>query len=227
MIMTGRLAPGGRLPVEKELAAELGVSRGSLREGIRALAILGVVETRQGDGTYVTSLDPAVLMASLAFLADLQTPDNSRHLLHVRRILEAESAALAAVRISDEQINELELLLDRFDGASGEDGGTDVEAFIDADSAFHAAIARASGNPALAALIESLVGRTVRIRIGRALAARGNVVGAMGEHRAIVAELRRHHADGARIRMEAHILGVQEYATDHTATESEESLSAQ
>ena len=75
MITTGRLRPGSRLPVEKDLAVELGVSRGSLREGVRALALMGVLETRQGDGTYVTALDPSSLLAPLSVLVDLQGAD--------------------------------------------------------------------------------------------------------------------------------------------------------
>ncbi|ROP49169.1 MULTISPECIES: FadR/GntR family transcriptional regulator [unclassified Rathayibacter] len=227
MIMTGRLSAGAKLPIEKDLAASLGVSRGPLREGVRALAILGVLETRQGDGTYVTSLDPSVLMGSLAFLADLQSPATSRDMLGIRRVLEAESAARAAALITDDELDELEVILDGIDAMTRDLQRMDVESFIDADSAFHAAIARASGNPALAALIESLVGRTVRIRIGRALAERGTVSGAQADHRAIVAQLRARHVDGARIRMEAHILGVEEYAEDHPVTAVSPSVAAQ
>src|SRR5918994_2109476 len=95
MLTRGELQPGSRLPVEKDLAAQLGVSRGSLREGVRALATLGVLETRQGDGTYVTSLDPGMLLSPLTFLADLQQPAHAADLLAVRRGLESESVALA------------------------------------------------------------------------------------------------------------------------------------
>ena len=66
MIIRGRLGPGARLPREKDLALELNVSRGPLREGVRALCLMGVLETRQGDGTYVTSLDASLLLAPMA-----------------------------------------------------------------------------------------------------------------------------------------------------------------
>ena len=115
MITGGELVAGSRLPIEKDLSARFSVSRGSLREGVRALATLGVLETRQGDGTYVTSLDPGLLLSPLGFLADLQTPAGSAHLLAVRRILEAESAAQAARRLTPEQLLELEAILDRLD----------------------------------------------------------------------------------------------------------------
>ena len=74
MLARGELVRGSRLPVEKDLAELLGVSRSPLREGVRALAALGVVETRQGAGTYITSLDPRSLLSPLSFLAELQQP---------------------------------------------------------------------------------------------------------------------------------------------------------
>ncbi|WP_426321988.1 FadR/GntR family transcriptional regulator [Microbacterium sp. E-13] len=215
MIVDGSLSAGSRLPIEKELAAALGVSRGPLREGVRALVILGVLETRQGDGTYVTSLDPSVLMSSLAFLADLRDPSTSGQLLQVRRLLEVESAALAATRIDEPGLSELDAILDRMDLLGADLEGMDVEAFIDGDSAFHARIAQASGNPTLAALVGSLVGRTMRIRIGRAVQEQGSVATTQAEHRAIVDQLRAGSPDGARIRMAAHILGVEQFATGH------------
>jgi GntR family transcriptional repressor for pyruvate dehydrogenase complex len=73
MIATGELQAGDRLPIEKVLAAKWGVSRGSLREGVRALAALGVLETRQGDGTYVTQLDPMTLLSPLGFYSEPPT----------------------------------------------------------------------------------------------------------------------------------------------------------
>ena len=97
MLTRGELHPGSRLPVEKDLAAQLGVSRGSLREGVRALATLGVLETRQGDGTYVTALDPRQLLSPLGFLADLQQPAHAADLLAVRRVLESESVVAGSV----------------------------------------------------------------------------------------------------------------------------------
>src|SRR6185312_14328886 len=96
MITTGTLGPGSRLPIEKDLAVSLGVSRGSLREGVRALCIMGVLETRQGDGTYVTSLDSRLLLAPMGFMIDMQTAEHRRDLHGVRRILESEAAARAA-----------------------------------------------------------------------------------------------------------------------------------
>src|SRR3954447_2826647 len=97
MITAGILGPGSRLPREKDLAVALNVSRGSLREGVRALCIMGVLETRQGDGTYVTSLDASLLLAPMAFLVDLGAESDAFQLQAVRRVLETEAAGRAAL----------------------------------------------------------------------------------------------------------------------------------
>lgn len=212
LVVQGTLGPGARLPIEKELAAQLGVSRGSLREGVRALVHLGVLETRQGDGTYVTELDAGRLLSPLGFLAEL--PTNAAELLAVRRVLEAESAALAALAIDEPGLEALAEALGRADSAL-RTNGTDVEAFLDADADFHVTIARSTGNAALAALIENLIGRTERTRVIRAMSERGAVHRTQSEHYAILAQLRRRDPQRARIRMEAHVLGVEEFARAH------------
>jgi DNA-binding FadR family transcriptional regulator len=214
LVLDGVLGPGSRLPIEKELAAKLGVSRGSLREGVRALVHLGVLETRQGDGTYVTELDAGRLLSPLGFLAELSTPGNAAQLLAVRRILEAESAALAALAIDAEGLESLAEALARADSALWPTG-TDVEAFLDADADFHIRIARSTGNVALAALIENLISRTARTRVIRAMSDRGAVRSTQAEHYAILAQLRRRDPHRARIRMEAHLLGVEDFAESH------------
>src|SRR4026209_2883006 len=71
MILTGELAPGDRLPPEADLAANLGLSRTSLREAVRALTVLGVIDTRQGDGSYITGLGPELLLGALGLAVDL------------------------------------------------------------------------------------------------------------------------------------------------------------
>ena len=225
MLTRGELSPGSRLPVEKDLATILGVSRGSLREGVRALATLGVLETRQGDGTYVTALDPRTLLSPLGFLADLQQPAHAADLLAVRRVLENESVALAATRLTDEQLAELDAILRAVDGILESEPDMDLEAFIHADTEFHRLIARASGNPPLAAIIDTLVGRTFRARLWRAISHRGSVRETQAEHRAILDELMRHDPERARIRMAVHLLGVEQFSADH-ADEDPESLGA-
>ena len=214
MIASGELRAGDRLPIEKELAAQLGVSRGSLREAVRSLATLGVLETRQGDGTYVTQLDPGSLLRPLEFWAGLQEATQSVDLLAVRRVLETESAGLAAVRLTDAEFDDLEKILSDIDSELAS-GNLEPEAFINADAAFHRHIAVASGNPALAALIDSLMTRTLRGRLWRAITERDSLGEAHADHRAILAALRTRDAERARIRMAAHLLGVEVFAAQH------------
>lgn len=215
MLMRGDLAPHSRLPIEKDLALQLGVSRGSLREGVRALAALGILETRQGDGTYVTSLDPHTLLGPLRFLADTQQPADAAELLAVRRVLESESASLAAKRLTDAELQQMEELLQRVDELLETGGDVDLEAVLGADITFHNMIARSCGNAPLAALIESLGGRTHRARLWRAISDKGAIESAHADHRAIFLELQNREPDRARIRMSGHLLGMEEYTAAH------------
>src|SRR3982750_2218941 len=106
MITSGQLKAGSLLPIERDLSELLGGSRGALREGVRALCIMGVLETRRGVGTFVTSLDSRLLLAPIGFMIDLHTPEQRRHLEAVRRVLEPEAAARAALMITPEQVAE-------------------------------------------------------------------------------------------------------------------------
>ena len=221
MITDRELRPGSRLPIEKDLAEALGVSRGSLREGVRALAMMGVLDTRQGDGTYVTSLDPNLLLAPMGFMVDLQTPANSAHLQSVRRVLEAEAAGRAALLITDDQLSDATAILDGVDPLLAATNDTlDHNAVMEADIAFHRVIATASGNPALEALIDALASRTLRARLWRAISDGGAVLETQAEHRAILRELTSHDPERARIRMSNHLLGVEEFMDTHPTDEA-------
>jgi len=215
MITHGELTAGARLPVEKELAAELAVSRGSLREGVRALAIMGVLETRQGDGTYVTSLDPDVLLAAMGFMVDLQSPRNAVHLQSVRRVLETEAAGLAALLMTEDQLQAAAETLDR-SAAAGEE---DFDSAMDADIEFHRLIAQSSGNPVLAALIAALSSRTMRTRTYQVLTDGSALASAHISHSEILSELVARNPDGARVRMANHLLTIQEHMAAVAAEE--------
>jgi GntR family transcriptional repressor for pyruvate dehydrogenase complex len=143
LIEEGHLRPGDKLPPERELAITMGVSRPSLREALRALSVMNVVEMRQGDGTYVTSLEPSLLVEHLDFVFSL---DDSTflQLLDARKALEPGIAAAAASRISDQEISELEACLDRTLASMEE-----PTAFLQADLELHARIAAAAQNPIL------------------------------------------------------------------------------
>ncbi|MGN0148213.1 MAG: FadR/GntR family transcriptional regulator, partial [Arthrobacter koreensis] len=100
MLISGELKAGDRVPPEKELSERLGLSRSSLREAVKALELARVLDVRRGDGTYVTSLEPAILMETMSFVVDLHQERAAAELLEVRRILEPGSASLAARRIT-------------------------------------------------------------------------------------------------------------------------------
>lgn len=143
MIVSGALRPGDRLPKESELAAELGLSRNSLREAVRALSLIRILDVRQGDGTYVTSLDPQLLLEALSFVVDFHRDDTVLEFLAVRRILEPAATAMAASRISEQQLDALTAQLDALGGAPS------VEELVASDLEFHRGIVQSSGNSVL------------------------------------------------------------------------------
>ena len=210
MILDGELKAGQRLPAEKELAATLGVSRGSLREGVHALGTLGILESRHGDGTYVTTLDPALLLAPVGFVAELQ--DDAAAFHTVRRLLETEAAGLAALHVEDDCLARLRAVLDETARALVDDP-LDHDRLVDADLAFHEEVARASGNPVLAALVVGLAGRASRVRLWRGLSDEGAEDRAFVEHEAILAAVAAHDPDRARLRMATHLLSLEDSAT--------------
>src|SRR3954447_7713849 len=106
LITERQLKAGDRLPPERELAATMGVSRSSLREALRALAMLGVAEMRQGDGTYLTNLQPRSLMRSVGLVLDL-SDSGLEVLFEARKLVEPGLAKLAAERIADEDAEAL------------------------------------------------------------------------------------------------------------------------
>ncbi|MGB2711956.1 MAG: FCD domain-containing protein, partial [Conexibacter sp.] len=132
LLADGSLAPGDRLPSERRLAAELGVSRSSVREGLLRLVDLGIVEARRGSGTYMASVD----------LHDL---------LGARLQLEPYAARLAARRRSAGQVSELEHLLAELRSQQG-----DPAAFAEVDARIHETVTAASGSLALRVLLEAL-----------------------------------------------------------------------
>ncbi|HEY9373584.1 FadR/GntR family transcriptional regulator [Streptomyces sp.] len=161
MIVTGELAPGSRLPKEEVLAEQLGLSRSSLREAVRALTAMRILITRQGDGTYVSSLEPHLLLESLSFAADVSQGQTALQLLQVRRLLEPQATGLAAALLQPDDLRELRHLLDQCRSAAT------VDEFVAHDIAFHLRIVEAVGNPVLSMLLSVLSTRTQRVRIMR------------------------------------------------------------
>ncbi|TXN31080.1 FadR/GntR family transcriptional regulator [Lacisediminihabitans profunda] len=223
MIIRGTLVAGARLPVEKDLAASLGVSRSSLREGVRALAIMGVLETRQGDGTYVTSLDASLLLAPMGFLVDLQSSADSQHISSVRRVLEVEAAARASLLITEEQVAEAGRLLGTIDDVIDDASAHDLDAIMNVDIEFHRVIARASGNPALEALIEALASRTIRTRMWRAMTEPDVIRHTHREHHDILRAVASGDPDRARLAMSVHLIEVEDFIASHPGASTQAS----
>ncbi|SNT27313.1 DNA-binding transcriptional regulator, FadR family [Asanoa hainanensis] len=205
MIVSGALGPGDRLPKEADLAETLGLSRNSLREAVKALSIIKILDVRQGDGTYVTSLSPDLLLESLSFVVDFHRDDTVLQFLEVRRILEPAATALASLRMSSADVAKLQRTLDELGSSPS------VEALVANDLEFHRAIAAGSGNPALCSLIDGLSGPTTRARIWRGLTQEGAVDKTREQHQAIVDAIAAHEPELARSWATVHIAGVEEW----------------
>jgi GntR family transcriptional repressor for pyruvate dehydrogenase complex len=158
LIIDGDLPSGSRLPAEHELAAQLQLSRGTLREAVRALITARVLDVRRGDGTYVTSLEPELLLEGIGFAVELMQEDRAMELLELRRILEPAAAALASIRIRPEELASLGAHLQQMADSRGE-----LRIFQDID--FHNRIALAANNQTLSTLLIGLSGKTVHARI--------------------------------------------------------------
>jgi GntR family transcriptional repressor for pyruvate dehydrogenase complex len=198
LIRERKLRPGDKLPPERELAAAMQVSRPSLREALRALSIMNVIEIRQGAGTYVTSLEPALLVEHLDFVFSL---DDSTFLdlFDARKILEVGIVALAAERITDEEIAGLDACL-----AKSKEAVTDHQSFLQADIELHERITAAARNPILSRFMASIS------RLGRASRARtveipGVPEQSLADHEAIVAALKARDPQAARQAMLHHL----------------------
>ncbi|MEU0303185.1 FadR/GntR family transcriptional regulator [Streptomyces sp. NPDC006175] len=205
MIVSGALAPGDRLPKESELAAELGLSRNSLREAVRALSLIRILDVRQGDGTYVTSLDPQLLLEALSFVVDFHRDDTVLEFFAVRRILEPAATAMAALRMTEDQ---LDALSDQLDALGPEPS---VEALVAGDLEFHRSIVQHSGNSVLCSLLDGLSGPTTRARVWRGLTQEDAVGRTLREHRAILAALRDRDAEAARSWATVHVASVEQW----------------
>lgn len=205
MIVRGELRPGDKLPVENELAARLGLSRGSLREAVRALAVMRVLEVRQGDGTYVTSLEPELLLQSIGFFTELNQESALVQILDARRMLEAGAAALAAHFATPEELATLERLVEEMPACES------IEAFVDNDMEFHRVIATASRNDVVVALLDNLSSRTTRARVWRGIVETAANQRTIEEHRAIYEALLAHRGDIAAALITAHIANVESW----------------
>ena len=201
LIASGQWAAGTRLPREADLAKQLGLSRNSLREAVRALSLARVLEVRQGDGTYVSSLEPGELLEPTLSATRLLQGRTVLELFEVRRMLEPEAAAMAAQRADEDVLTALRCELDRMIAAA--DNADDL---VGADAAFHDVIARAPGNGVLQALLRSLSTSTIRARLWHGIADRGALDLAREEHARIYDAIAAGDPDLARAATLLHIV---------------------
>jgi GntR family transcriptional repressor for pyruvate dehydrogenase complex len=205
MILRGELSPGDRLPPEKELSDRLGLSRSSMREAVKALEVIRVLDVRRGDGTYVTSLEPRLLLEAMSFVLDLHDDSSILELFAVRRILESSAAGMAATSIDEATVRTLRAQI------ASVDESTSVEGLVAHDLEFHATIVGAAGNSYLATLVESLSGRTARARIWRGLTQENSVSRTLDEHKSIVDALELGDGALAEALTVVHISGVEQW----------------
>ena len=205
MLVAGELRPGDRLPREADLAERLGLSRNSLREAVKALSLIRVLDVRQGDGTYVTSLAPRLLLDALSFIVDFHRDDTVLEFFEVRRILEPAATAIAATRMNGADIDALHAVL------TGIPDDPTIDELVANDLEFHHRIATGAGNGLLCSLIDSLSGPTTRARIWRGLTQAGAVDRTREQHREIFDAIVARQPDLARSWATVHVAGVEDW----------------
>src|SRR6188508_3121124 len=206
LIERGTLRPGDRLPAERDLALQIGVSRPTIRAGLRTLAAMGVVRSRHGSGTYIPEGPPALNTDALSFLAALHgfTRDE---MYEARRILEVGAAGLAADRATADQIATLaEEVASLFASLQ------EPRVFLVHDINFHRAVAAASGNPIVASLVEMVSALYYERRRQTAeQASPQDHRDAAEMHRRIYQAIRARDAEAARQLMNTHLVQASQY----------------
>ncbi len=201
MVTAGALRPGDQLPPERELAESLGVSRPSVREAIRGLAILGVIKSRQGGGAFITSLDGDALLGPIRFFLSLEDV-NIRELYDARSLIESDVARRAAENMDQTALDQLEKIL-----AEQKETLTDATAFRLSDFAFHEAIWIGSGNAFLKRIGESLNALGLEFR-ERASENPGVLEQSFRDHRVLLDALQAHDTEAAAKAAEQHMQNV-------------------
>jgi GntR family transcriptional repressor for pyruvate dehydrogenase complex len=208
-ILRGDLHPGDKLPPERELSRQFGVSRTAVREAMKALTQKGLVEVQLGKGTFVTNGTSQAMRNSLGLVLKMGLEEGYTSLVEVREILEPEIAALAAQRARQEQISTMREAV-----AVMERSLDDIDTFIEADLDFHLALAEGSQNPIILLLLDTLVDllRGLRTQIAQV---EGGMARAQQHHKLILAAVEGRDPQAARSAMNAHM---QQVHTDSEAS---------
>lgn len=198
-LLSGTVAPGSRLPSERQLAEAFGVGRSAVREALAALSLIGLIEIRHGDGTYLKRADSTLLPQVVEWgllLGERHTND----LIEARQRIEVVVAGLAAERRSEADLAALEACLARMETQA--DTGN-IAAFVEADVEFHLVLAEAAGNSALRDVLSSIQS-LLRAWIGRVIA-EGHEQSSYEEHVPIVAAVRAQDPIAASAAMDSHM----------------------
>lgn len=198
-----KLKPGDKLPSERELSEMLGVSRSSIRDAIRSLELIGMVEPRQGAGTIVKEVTADAVVNPLANALKLKE-DLVGELLDFRRMLEPPLAARAATHATADDVAEMEEILNR-----QEEKLRREETTIPEDTSFHYAVALASGNSVVLKVLDIIMDM-LRDSRERSLQVEGRPQKSLAGHRRILAAIKRHDAEAAKDAMRRHIEDVEE-----------------
>ena len=198
LIARGVLKPGDRLPAERELAAKFGVGRGSIRDAIRTLEIMGVVEPRHGHGTVVRELSAESLVVPLASVLS-QKRELVAELLDVRRMIEPALAARAAENATEQEIAHMQEILDR-----QREKMRRGEPTIEEDSEFHYAIAVAARNTVILRVLDVLMDLLRESRT-RSLQVPGRLERSIAGHRRVLEAIKRRDAAAAERAVRTHL----------------------
>ena len=201
LISTGELQPGQRLPSERDLCEQFGASRTSLREALRCLSIVGVLNARVGDGTSVAA-DGETFLRRIVEWRLITERHDVENLMEVRIALEGVSAANAALRAGEGDIRKFQDLLAKMKLAA-----KDARKFAVLDVEFHVAVAKASGNALVFDLVSMIRNHLVRV-LPKVLQLPNAMPLSTREHAAIVAAIGRRDAEAARAAMHAHLEAV-------------------
>lgn len=198
-----KLKPGDKLPSERELAEMLQVSRSSIRDAIRGLELMGLVEPRQGAGTIIRELSAEALVNPFAN-ALKHRRELVSELLDFRKMLEPPLAARAATHASPEEISEMEEILRR-----QEERQSKGDSAIAEDAEFHYSVALASGNSVVLKVIDTIMD-LLRDTRERSLQVEGRSQKSLAGHRRILSAIKRHDPEAAKAAMRRHIEDVEE-----------------
>lgn len=213
MIQTGQLKPGDKLDSVQQLAENFQVGRAAIREALTALRAMGLIEMKQGEGTYVREFDPAMLSFPIS-AAILMSKEDVAHLLEVRKLLEVGAAGLAARKRTEEDLRAMQSALAQMREVIG-----DEELGEKADFLFHMAIAEATKNPLLVSLMNNVSGMMMEtMRETRRIwlfAKQTTTEQLLEDHIAIFEAIREQNIELAQERMKDHLGHVEKVLSDY------------